>query len=93
MVRVRCQLASTLGFFPTPLISTRGVLEGFVAFCFQQNLGSKTADGYIDGLKYYASRLDGVPVIPGQLVIDKLLNGFIKLGKRPGPKKLELILI
>ena len=72
------------------LISTRGVLEGFVAFCFQQNLGSKTADGYIDGLKYYASRLDGVPSIPGQLVVDKLLNGFTKLGKRPGPKKLGI---
>ncbi len=72
------------------LISTRGTFEGFVVYCFQQNLGWKTASNYIDGVKHYASGLDGLPTIPGQCVIDKLLEGFAKLGKQPGPKKLGI---
>ena len=44
----------------------------------------------MSGLKYHASGLDGVPVIPGQRVIDKLLEGFAKLGKQPGPLKLGI---
>ena len=72
------------------LISAQGMLEGFVVFCFQQGLGSKTAKNYMDGLKHYASCLDGVPVIPGQRVIDKLLEGFAKMGKQPGPLKLGI---
>ena len=72
------------------LISSRGMLEGFVVFCFQQGLGSKTAKGYIDGLRYHATSLDGIPVIPGQRVIDKLIEGLAKLGKQPGPLKLGI---
>ena len=63
------------------LISSQGMIEGFVAFCFQQGLGASTAGNYIDHLKYYASRLDGVSSIPGHLVIDKLLEGFAKLAE------------
>ena len=34
----------------------------------------------MDVFKYYASRLVGVPAIPGRRVIVKLLEGFAKLG-------------
>ena len=82
----RCQSAGEL----RELISSHGMLKVFVVFCFQQGLCSRTAKNYMNGLKYYASRLDGVPTIPGSRVIEKLLEGFAKLGKQPGPLKLGI---
>ena len=69
------------------LVSTRGIVEGFVSFCSLQGLSSKSTGNYIDGLKFYAARLDGAPVIPGGPIISRLLEGLAKLGKPPSEKK------
>ena len=39
---------------------------------------------------FFATRLDGAPVIPGGLVISRLLEGLAKLGKRPDLRKLGI---
>lgn len=72
------------------LISTRGIIEGFVSFCALEYLSSKTTSVYIDGLKFYAVGLGGAPIIPGHLVVSRMLEGLAKLGKRPSPKKLGI---
>ena len=72
------------------LVSTRGIVEGFVSFCSLQGLSAEATDVYIDGLKFYAACLDGVPSIPGGLVISRLLQGLAKLGPRPNPRKLGI---
>ena len=60
----KCQSAHELH----TLISTRGIVEGFVSFCALGGLSSKATSGYIDGLKFYAVGLGGVATIPGFLV-------------------------
>ena len=82
----KCQSAHELH----TLISTRGIVEGFVSFCALGGLSSKATSGYIDGLKFYAVGLGGVAIIPGFLVISRMLDGLAKLGKRPSPKKLGI---
>ena len=71
-------------------MSTRGVVEGLVSFCSQQGLSAKATKEYIDGLEFFATRLDGAPVIPDGLVISRLLEGLAKLGQRPDPRKLGI---
>ena len=41
------------------LIEQKGVLEGFICFCPSKGLASKSISGYMDGLKHFASDLDG----------------------------------
>ena len=81
-----CQCADEL----YTLVSTRGIVEGFVSFCSLQGLSSKSTSGYIDGSKFYAARLDGAPVIPSGLIISRLLEGLANLSKPPSAKKLGI---
>ena len=72
------------------LIEQKGVLEGFICFCSGKGLVSKTISGYMDGLKHFASDLDGVPQIAGAAVLARMLVGQVKLGKRPNPRKIGI---
>ncbi len=56
----KCQSAHELH----TLISTRGIVEGFVSYCALDGLSFKATSGYIDGLKFYAVSLGGVATIP-----------------------------
>ncbi len=69
------------------------MIESFICFCFQQNLCAKSTGGYIDGLKYFSTDLDGVPFFPREPIISRLLTGFQKMGKRPGPPALGIDVI
>ena len=81
-----CSTSAQLRFF----ISLPGVIESFICFCFQQNLCAKSTGGYIDGLKYFSTDLEGIPFFPHEPVISRLLTGFQKMGKRPGPPSLGI---
>ena len=74
----KCQSAHELH----TLISTRGIVEGFVSFCALDGMSSKATSGYIDGLKFYAVGLEGVAMIPGSLVISRMLDGLAKLDRQ-----------
>ena len=69
------------------LITEPGVIEAFICFCFKGNLAADTAGGYIDGLKHFATDLDGSPFFPRERIILRMLTGYHKLGKRPSPPK------
>ncbi len=84
-----CSTSAQLRYF----ISLPGVIESFICFCFQQNLCAKSTGGYIDGLKYFSTDLDGVPFFPREPIISRLLTGFQKMGKRPGPPALGIDVI
>ena len=66
------------------------MIESFICFCFQKKLCAKSTGGYIDGLKYFSTNLEGIPFFPREPVISRLLTGFQKLGKRPGPPALGI---
>lgn len=72
------------------LITQAGVIESFICFCFEDNITSGTTSNYIDGLKYFATDLEGTPYFPRERIILRLLDGFQKLGKRPEPPKLAI---
>ena len=72
------------------LITQPGVIESFICFCYQDDLASGTAGGYIDGLKFFSTDLDGAPFFPRETVILRLLAGYQKIGKRPAPPKLAI---
>jgi hypothetical protein len=63
----RCQSAYAL-------VSTRGIIEGFVSFCALEGLSSKATSVYIDVLKFYVVGLEGVPTIPGILIVSRILE-------------------
>ena len=84
-----CSTSAQLRYF----ISLPGVIESFICFCFQQNLCAKSTGGYIDGLKYFSTDLEGIPFFPREPIISRLLTGFQKMGKRPGPPALGIDVI
>lgn len=54
-----------------------------MSFCSQQGLSAKATKGYIDGLEFFATRLDGAPVIPGGLVISRCWRVLPNLASVP----------
>lgn len=52
-----------------------------MSFCALDILSSKATSGYINGLKFYAVGLGGAPMIPGSLVVSRMLKGLAKSGR------------
>ena len=68
------------------LICARGVFEAFILHCFDYGLMSTSIDGYMKGVKFFASDWEDVPTItiPGAWMIKQMLKGCLKL---EGPRK------
>ena len=63
------------------LIMAPSVGAGFLTFCSELGLASKSVGVYIDGLKLFATVLIAAPVIPEPAVIARLLEGFFEDGQ------------
>ena len=68
------------------LICSRGVLEAFILHCFDYGLMSSSIEGYMHGVKFFASNWEDIPSIPipGAWMVKQMLKGCQKL---EGPRK------
>ena len=60
------------------LVSTKGVMEAFVAYAYEKGLRDTTIDVYMSGLKYFATDAFGNPQVPGSQTVKRLLKGCQK---------------
>ena len=72
------------------LVSTKGVVEAFVAYAHEKDLRDNTIDLYIAGLKYFATDAFGRPQIPDSLTVKRLLKGCQKAQGAPRDGKLGI---
>ena len=90
-------ICAELGVLPWPhgttgelrdLVSSKGVVEAFIAYCHRTGLRSKTIDVYISALKYWGTDDFGRPILPDKIAVQRLLQGCEKAQAPPKDGKL-----
>ena len=75
------------------LVSSKGVVEGFIAYCHQTGLRSETIDVYISALKFWGTDGFGRPILSDKIAVQRLLQGCKKAQGPPKDGKLGIGII
>lgn len=72
------------------LVSTRGVVEAFIAYAHDDGLQAETIKLYISALKYFGTDGFGRPALPDKLGVKRILQGCVKMQGPPKDGKLGI---
>ncbi len=75
------------------LVSSKGVIEAFIAYAHEDGIQSSSIDVYISALKFWGTDGFGRPVLPDKNAVKRLLQGCEKAQGPPKDGKLGIGII